>query len=212
MIVLGLTGSIGMGKSATARMFAEEGALVHDADETVHRLYAKGGAAVGPIGEAFPEAVSDGAVDRNALAAELARDPEALKRLEAIVHPLVAASRDAFLEEARKAGGGVAVLDVPLLFETQGDLGLDAVVVASAPAEHQRARVMARPGMTEARLQTLISRQVPDAEKRERADFVIDTGQGFEHARAQVRQILATVKDPAWRPRRKLAGAGEASH
>jgi dephospho-CoA kinase len=212
MIVLGLTGSIGMGKSTTARMFAEEGAQVHDADETVHRLYAQGGAAVGPVGEAFPVAVKGGAVDRAALAAELAKDPEALKRLEAIVHPLVAASRDAFLDEARRAGAAVVVLDVPLLFETGGHLGLDAVVVASASAEHQRARVMQRRGMTEEQLRTLISRQVPDAEKRVRADFVVDTGRGFEHARDQVRQILATVTDPAWRPRGKLAGAGEASH
>ena len=212
MIVLGLTGSIGMGKSTTARMFAEEGARVHDADEIVHGLYAPGGAAVGRVGDAFPAAVKAGGIDRKALAAELAEDPAALKRLEAIVHPLVAASRDAFLEEARKAGVEVVVLDVPLLFETGGDLGLDAVVVASAPAHHQRQRVMDRPGMTADRLETLISRQVPDAEKRARADFIVDTSQGHDHARDQVRQILATVKDPAWRPRPKLAGAGEASH
>ena len=212
MIVLGLTGSIGMGKSTTARMFAEEGAPVHDADETVHRLYAVGGAAVGPVGQAFPSAVKDGAVDRQALAGLLAKDPGALKRLEAIVHPMVATSRDAFLDAARKADAAVVVLDVPLLFETGGHLGLDAVVVASAPAHHQRARVMDRPGMTEDRLASLIARQVPDAQKRARADFVVDTGQGLEHARAQVRQILATVTQPGWRPSGKLAGAGEAPH
>ena len=200
MIVLGLTGSIGMGKSTTARMFAEEGARVHDADATVHDLYAAGGSAVGPIGEAFPGAVKDGAVDRQVLAAEIGRRPEALARLEAIVHPLVARSRDDFLAEARKSGADVAVLDVPLLFETGGRQALDAVVVVSAPAHAQRRRVLERPGMSAERLETLIARQVPDAEKRDRADFIVDTGQGLDHARAQVRQILRTVRDPAWRP------------
>ena len=199
MIILGLTGSIGMGKSTTARMFAEEGAWVHDADETVHGLYTKGGEAVGPVGAAFPRALRNGAIDRKALAAELARDPEALKRLEAIVHPLVARSRDAFIDEARGAGAEVVVLDVPLLFETEGDRALDAVVVVSAPQHVQRQRVLDRPGMTAERLDALIARQTPDADKRARADFVVDTGQGLDHARAQVRQILATVKDPAWR-------------
>ena len=212
MIVLGLTGSIGMGKSTAARMFADEGARVHDADETVHRLYGRGGEAVGPVGQAFPAAMKDGAIDRQALSAELAGDPEALKQLEAIVHPLVAASRDRFLDDARRAGAEVAVLDVPLLFETGADMGLDGVVVVSASPEVQRDRVMSRPGMTAERFQTLLARQVPDAEKRARTDFVIDTGQGLEPAREQVRQILATVKDPAWTARRKLAGTGEASH
>ena len=183
----------------TARMFAEEGAWVHDADETVHGLYAKGGAAVGPVGAAFPRALRDGAIDRRALAAELAGDSQALKRLEAIVHPLVARSRDAFIARAREAGAEVVVLDVPLLFETGGAESLDAVVVASAPAEVQRQRVLSRPGMTADHLDALMARQTPDAEKRARADFVVDTGQGLDHARAQVRQILATVKDPAWR-------------
>ena len=188
-----------MGKSTTARMFAEEGAWVHDADETVHGLYAKGGAAVGPVGAAFPRALRDGAIDRKALAAELAGDSPALKRLEAIVHPLVARSRDAFIARAREAGAEVVVLDVPLLFETGGAESLDAVVVASAPAEVQRQRVLSRPGMTADHLDALMARQTPDAEKRARADFVVDTGQGLDQARAQVRQILATVKDPAWR-------------
>ena len=212
MIVLGLTGSIGMGKSTTARMFADEGAWVHDADETVHGLYAKGGAAVGPVGAAFPRALKDGAIDRKALAAELSGDAEALKRLEAIVHPLVAGSRDAFVERARQAGAEVVVLDVPLLFETGGHEALDAVVVASAPHHVQRRRVLDRPGMTAGRLEALISRQTPDPEKRARADFVVDTSQGLDHARAQVRQILATVRDPAWRRARHLAGSRERPH
>ena len=199
MIVLGLTGSIGMGKSTTARMFAEEGAWVHDADETVHGLYGKDGTAVGPVGAAFPGALKDGAIDREALAAELAGDPTALKRLEAIVHPLVSRSRDAFIEKARDAGAEVVVLDVPLLFETGGHEALDAVVVVSAPHHIQRGRVLGRPGMTAERLDVLVARQTPDAEKRARADFVVDTGQDLNHARAQVRQILATVRDPAWR-------------
>ena len=200
MIVLGLTGSIGMGKTTTACMFAEEGARVHDADAAVHRLYAKGGTAVAAIAKAFPGAVKDGAVDRPALAAQIAREPEALNRLEAIVHPLVAAARDVFLDEARQSGAEVVVLDVPLLFETGGHEPLDAVVVVSAPHDAQRQRVLARPGMTAEKLDALIVRQVPDADKRARADFVIETGQGLDHARAQVRQILATVRDPAWRP------------
>ena len=212
MIVLGLTGSIGMGKSTTARLFAEEGAWVHDADRTVHDLYAQGGAAVGPIGEAFPTAVINGAVDRPALAAALAQGGHAFERLEAVVHPLVARSRDAFLESATRAGAEVVVLDVPLLFETGGHQSLDAVVVASAPAQLQRQRVLERQGMTAERMEHLIARQIPDAEKRARADFVVDTGQGVENARAEVRQILATVNDPRWRRSRGLAGAGEASH
>jgi len=200
MIVLGLTGSIGMGKTTTARMFAEEGAWVHDADATVHELYGRGGKAVGPIGEAFPDAVKDGVVDRKALAGLIKADAQALGRLEAIVHPLVAASRDAFLRKARAFGAKVAVLDVPLLFETGGHKALDAVVVVSAPSDVQRQRVLERPGMTAEQLETLLERQAPDADKRARADFIVDTGQGLDHARAQVRQILATVKDPAWRP------------
>ncbi|HEY5413036.1 MAG TPA: dephospho-CoA kinase [Caulobacteraceae bacterium] len=212
MIVLGLTGSIGMGKSTTARMFADEGAWVHDADQTVHRLYAQGGEAVGPVSAIFPEAVKKGAVDRQALAAAVAGDPEALKRLEAIVHPLVARSRVAFTDAAREAGAAVVVLDVPLLFETGGDLALDAVVVVSAPAETHRRRVLERPGMTPDRLATLLARQIPDADKRARADFIVETGEGLDRARVQVRQILSVVKDPDWRSRRALAGPGEASH
>ena len=211
MIVLGLTGSIGMGKSATAAIFAEEGVPVHDSDATVHALYAKGGAAVGPIRTAFPEAVKEGAVDRAALARRVSDDPEALKRLEAIVHPLVAAARDAFLERARSAGAEVALLDTPLLYETGQDDAVDAVIVVSAPAEVQRDRVMARPGMTEQKFRTLLTRQTPDSKKRARADFVVDTSRGLEDARAQVRRILKAVTDPAWRPKAGVAGPGEAS-
>ena len=212
MIVLGLTGSIGMGKSTTAGLFAEEGAWVHDADRTVHGLYAKGGDAVGPISEAFPSAIKDGAVDREALAAALAQDPERFQRLEAIVHPLVARSRDRLVEEARGAGAPVAVLDVPLLFETGGHERLDAVVVVSAPHHVQRQRVLERPGMTIEKFEALLGRQVSDAEKRAKADFLVDTSQGIEGARTQVRAILATVTHPGWRPRRDLAGPGERSH
>jgi dephospho-CoA kinase len=210
MIVLGLTGSIGMGKSTTAQMFADEGALVHDADRAVHGLYAKRGAAVGPIGEAFPGAVRDGAVDRQALAALIAGDAEALQRLEAIVHPLVAATRDELM--TRAGPDDVVVLDVPLLFETGGHERVDAVVVVSAPPEHQRRRVLERPGMTEEKFQALLGRQLSDAEKRRRADFVVDTGRGLEPAREQVRQILKVVRDPAWRAKRRLAAPPEAPH
>jgi len=210
MIVLGLTGSIGMGKSTTAQMFADEGALVHDADRAVHALYAEGGAAVRPIAKVFPGAVRDGSVDRKALAAAVAGDPEALRLLEEIVHPLVAASRDALM--AKAGPDDVVVLDVPLLFETGGHERVDGVVVASAPPEHQRRRVLERPGMTEEKFQALLARQLPDADKRSRADFVVDTGAGLEPAREQVRQILRTVRDPAWRSKRSLAGRSERPH
>jgi dephospho-CoA kinase len=212
MIVLGLTGSIGMGKTTTAALFAEEGARVHDADAAVHALYARGGAAVAPIAAAFPDAVSAGEVDRWALGRLVAGDPGALRRLEAIVHPLVAAEREVFLAQARADGVAVAVLDVPLLFESGQFEGVDAVVVVSAPAEAQRERVLARPDMTPEKFADLLARQLPDAEKRGRADFVVDTGQGLDAARAQVRALLRTVIDPAWRPNRKLAAPGEPSH
>ena len=212
MVLLGLTGSIGMGKTTTAGLFAEAGAWVHDADAAVHRLYARGGAAVGPIGQAFPGAVREGAVDRRALSARLAGDPEALARLEAIVHPLVAADRDAFLARAAAQGATVAVLDAPLLFEVGQDSSVDAVVVVSAPEAVQRERVLSRPGMTPQKLEALLARQLPDADKRARADFVVDTAGGIEAAREQVRQILATVQDPAWTPRRRIAAGPEPSH
>ena len=199
MIVLGLTGSIGMGKTTTAGLFAEEGAWVHDADQTVRELYGPGGAAVGPVGEAFPGVTGPDGVDRQALSRQVAGDPEALKRLEAIVHPLVARSRDDFVQKARAAGAEVVVLDVPLLFEAGQAAGVDAVVVVSAPHPVQRKRVLERPGMSAQTFEALLARQIPDAEKRARADFVIDTGRGVEAARAEVRRILAAVKDPAWR-------------
>ena len=203
MIVLGLTGSIGMGKSTTGRMFADEGALVWDADAAVHRLYAHGGAAVGPLGEAFTGVVVDGAVDRARLAEALGRDETAFRRLEAIVHPLVAQDRAEDLAAARAESVRLAVLDIPLLFETGGDAFVDAVVVVTADPEVQAARVLARSGMTRERFEAILARQTPDAEKRRRADFLVDTGRGLDTARAQVRQIVGTVLDPSWTPPRR---------
>lgn len=190
MFVIGLTGSIAMGKSTTARLFAEEGVPVHDADAAVHRLYE--GKAVTPIEAAFPGATKDGKVDRAALGQRVAADKDALRRLEQIVHPLVRETETEFLRRAEAAGFKVAVLDIPLLFETGGDKRVDAVVVASAPAALQRARLLER-GISMERLEALLERQMPDAEKRKRADFVVDSSQGIEHARAQVRKILAAV-------------------
>lgn len=198
MILLGLTGSIGMGKSTTSRMFADEGALVWDADAAVHRLYARGGAAVEPLGEAFPGVVVDGAVDRTRLAEVLGRDETAFKRLEAIVHPLAAQDRAADLAAARARGVRLAVLDIPLLFETGGDAFVDAVVVVTADPEVQAARVLDRPGMTRDRFEAILARQMPDAEKRRCADFLVDTGRGLDAARDQVRQIVETVLSPRW--------------
>ncbi len=198
MILVGLTGSIGMGKSTTSAMFEAEGAVVWNADEAVHRLYAIGGAAVEPVGAAFPGVVVDGAVDRTRLAEALGRDDTAFKRLERIVHPLVAQGRGEELEAARGRGVKLAVLDIPLLFENGGDAGMDAVVVVSADAETQAARVLARPGMTPERFAAILERQTPDAEKRRRADFVVETGQGLEVARSQVRGIVETILSPGW--------------
>jgi dephospho-CoA kinase len=203
MIVLGLTGSIGMGKSTTTAMFADEGALVWNADDAVHRLYAKGGAAVAPVGEAFPGVVVDGVVDRTRLADALGRDEAAFRTLEAIVHPLVMQGRLADLAEAQARGIRLAVLDIPLLFETGGDAAVDAVVVVTAPAEVQAARVLARPGMTRERFEAILARQTPDAEKRRRADFVIDTGEGLDAARARVREIVGMVLSAGWTSRRR---------
>lgn len=203
MIVLGLTGSVGMGKSTTAGMFADAGAPVWDADAAVHRLYAPGGAAVDLVGKAFPGVVRNGGVDRAALGALVHADPAAFERLEDIVHPLVAEDRAAFLARAGAEGHDVAVLDIPLLFETGAQDRVDAVVVASAPAHVQRRRVLARPGMDETRLAALLERQTPDEHKRRHADFVVDTSQGLDHARAQVAEILAAVRAPGFRSRRK---------
>jgi dephospho-CoA kinase len=191
MFILGLTGSLGMGKSATAKMFADEGVPVHDADAAVHRLYE--GEAVALIEAAFPGATVAGKVDREELARRVLGDAGAVKKLEGIVHPLVRRDAEQFLERASRAGASVALLDIPLLFETGGEKRCDAVVVVSAPANIQRARAFERPGMTEDKFAALLAKQMPDAEKRARADFVVDTSKGFDAARAQVRDILARI-------------------
>ncbi len=191
MFVLGLTGSIGMGKSATAAMFRAEGIAVHDADATVHALYS--GEAVPAIEAAFPGTTRDGAVDRARLSGIVLDNPEALARLVAIIHPMVAASRDAFLAAAAKKGEGLVVLDVPLLFETGGDRNVDAVVLVTAPESVQMDRVSKRPGMTRERFAALLARQMPDSEKRARAHFIIDTGQGFAAAERQVHGIIRAL-------------------
>lgn len=210
MIVLGLTGSIGMGKSTTADMFAEAGAVIWNADQAVHDLYVRGGAAVAPIGEAFPGVVVDGAVDRTRLAEALGRDDTAFRRLETIVHPLVAEGRIDDLAAARRRGVKLAVLDIPLLFETGGDRAVDAVVVVTADADIQAERVLARPGMTRERFEAILARQTPDSEKRRRAHFIIDTGHGLDAARAEVERIVHTVLSPGWV--RPLPQADEPSH
>jgi dephospho-CoA kinase len=196
MIIVGLTGSIGMGKSTTSTMFQAQGVPVYDSDAAVHALYATGGAAVAPVEAAFPGVVVDGAIDRAKLSAAVVGDPEALQKLEAIVHPLVGAHRIGFFEDAQAAGHDIVVLDVPLLYETGGDKKVHKVVVVSAPADVQRDRVLARPEMTQAKFEAILARQTPDAEKRARADFVIDTGQGLDHAHQQVRAILAALRQP----------------
>lgn len=191
MFILGLTGSLGMGKSTTAKFFAEEGVPVHDADAAVHRLYA--GEAAPLIEQAFPGTTVDGKVDREKLGKAVLGNADAIKRLEHIVHPLVRADEQRFLAEAEASGAMVAVLDIPLLYETGGDKRCDAVVVVSAPAEMQRKRAFERPGMTEEKLRALLAKQLPDADKRARADFVVDSGKGFDAAHAQVREILKRV-------------------
>ena len=193
MIVVGLTGSIGMGKSTAAQMFADEGVPIYDADAEVHRLYSKGGKAVPLVEAAFPGVVQDGAVARAALSARVVGDPPALKALEEIVHPMVGESRAGFFETARQAGAAMVILDIPLLFETGGEGRVDKVVVVSAPADIQRQRVLERPGMTEEKFAAILARQTPDADKRARADFVIDTAGSFEDTREQVRQVIAAL-------------------
>jgi dephospho-CoA kinase len=195
--ILCLTGSLGMGKSRTAQFFAEQGVLVYDADAVVHELYAN--EAVPVIDRAFPGAVVEGKVDRVKLAALVLGDNAALARLESIVHPLVAARREKFLAEVRANKAKAVLLDIPLLFETRGERVCDAVVVVSAPAAMQRQRAFERPGMTEEKFAALLAKQLPDAEKRQRADFIVDTSQSFDHARAQVRDILRLI---ATMPRR----------
>lgn len=192
MLVLGLTGSIGMGKSTTAEFFAEAGVPVLDADAVVHRLYE--GEAVPLVEAAFPGTTLNGKVDRAKLSQRVVGDAAALKRLEALIHPLYREAEQRFLAQAEQSGAKVAVLDVPLLFETGGDKRVDAVVVVSAPADVQRARVLERTGMTEEKATSLLAKQTPDAEKRARADFIVDTSQSFDFARDQVRAILAKVE------------------
>jgi dephospho-CoA kinase len=199
MFILGLTGSLGMGKSTTARLFAEQGVPVHDADAVVHRLYE--GAAVAAIESAFPGTSVGGKVDRGKLAERVLGDDAALDRLESIVHPLVQESERRLIAEAEAHGEQVVLLDIPLLFETGADARVDAVVVVSAPPEVQRARVLARPGMTPQKFEAILAKQTTDAEKRRRADFIVDTSQGVEAARAQVRAILDAIATMQERPR-----------
>lgn len=194
MLKLGLTGSIGMGKTETAKLFRRLGLAVFDADAAVHRLYGPGGAAVRLIEEAFPGTTVDGAVDRERLSAAVLSDRSAIARLEAIVHPLVREEEQAFLAEAAGAGADMVVLDIPLLFETGGQSRVDKVVVVSAPPDVQRRRVQERPGMTEAKLDAILAKQVPDQEKRARADFIIDTDTGLEDAFEQVRAVVDSLR------------------
>jgi dephospho-CoA kinase len=202
MIVLGLTGSVGMGKSTTAAMFREIGVPVHDADAAVHRLYE--GPAARLIERLFPGTTADGRVDRTRLAAHVLGNPTALARLESAIHPLVRKEEQAFLSRARQDGAPLVVLDIPLLFETGSDQRVDGVVVVTAGADEQRRRVLARPGMTEEKLNAILERQTPDAEKRRRADFLVDTGLGFEVARERVREIVEEIASGAWRGRGRV--------
>ena len=195
MIRLALTGSIGMGKSATAAMFAARGVPVYDADAAVHRVYAPGGDAVAPLEAEFPGVTGpNGAIDRAKLRYRVLDNPAAMKRLEEIVHPIVGGQQIAFLQKAMAEGRGIVVLDIPLLFETGGDKRADAILVVSAPPDVQRARVLARGQMTEAEFEAILARQVPDSMKRSRADFIIDTSQGFAAAEARVDEILAELR------------------
>lgn len=193
-LLIGLTGSIGMGKSETAKMFARLGIPVNDSDANVHAVYEPGGAAVPEIEKAFPGTVRDGRVDRALLSKALAADPSGFKRLEAIVHPLVAKVQQAFLARAAADGADMVVLDVPLLFETGGHARMDAVVVVSAPSHIQRARVLGRPGMTEDKLDQILSRQMPDEEKRAKAHYVVVTDKGLDHAFEQVQMIVKDLR------------------
>jgi dephospho-CoA kinase len=198
MIVLGLTGSIGMGKSTTAKLFADLGVPVYDADATVHRIYE--GEAVGPIEAAFPGTTAGGRVDRERLSARVVHDPAAMKRLEQIVHPMLRTYHQKFLDDAERSGAPVAVVDVPLLFETGGEQRVDAVLVVTAAPEIQRERILARDNMTAEKLDAILARQMPDAEKQKRADFVVDTSHGLDPVRNRVRDILA---EAAQMPRRR---------
>ena len=218
MFILGLTGSIGMGKSTTAGFFREAGVPVHDSDAVVHRLYE--GEAVGRVEAAFPGVAVDGRIDRAKLAEKLVGNPDAIRRLEAIVHPLVRAVSEGFIKEQAARGARVIVLDIPLLFETGGEKRVDSVVVVSAPAEVQRARVLGRPGMSAEKLDALLARQMSDTDKRARAHFVVDSSRSFDSARAQVRGILRAVAPLPGRGRdnrvhpwpHRLDGHGQVDH
>ncbi|MEP0068370.1 dephospho-CoA kinase [Pyruvatibacter sp.] len=194
MLLVGLTGSIGMGKSETAKMFAKLGIPVYDADAAVHAIYEKGGAAVEPLRAEFPDAIVDDAVDRVKLSKLVLNNKDELKKLEAIVHPLVGATQLQFLKDASDAKAPMAVLDIPLLYETGGEARVDAVVVVSAPADVQRARVLERPGMTVEKFEQILAKQVPDADKRAKADFVVETDKGLDHAFEQVQRITEDLK------------------
>lgn len=199
MLVLGLTGSIGMGKSTTARLFSEAGVPVYDADATVHKIYE--GEAAPVIEAAFPGTTVNGKVDREKLSARVVHDAAAMTRLEQIVHPMLHAHRQAFLDGAERSGADVAVVDVPLLFETGGEKNVDVVVVVTTTPDVQRERILARDNMTGDKLTTILARQLPDAEKRSRADFVVDTSHGIHHVRERIREILAqAAKMPRRRP------------
>lgn len=206
MIVLGLTGSIGTGKSTAAKLLCEAGVPVHDADEAVGRLYADGGLAVEAVARAFPQAMFGGGVDRERLSGLVLGNPDSLKRLEAIVHPLVKQDRAAFLAQARASGAKAAALEIQLLFEVGAEEETDAVIVVTAPPAVQQERVMLRPGMNAEKFQRILARQMPDAEKRARADFVVDTGHGLEAARAELHAVLDIVLAPGWKSRRTAKG------
>ena len=195
MIVVGLTGSIGMGKSTLLAMFAALGVPVWSADAAVHRLYAPGGAGIESIRGLAPDAIGPAGVDRAKLRAAILADPALLKRIEAAIHPLVTIDRDAFLAKARASGAALAICDIPLLFETGAETWLDKVIVVSAPADIQHARVMERPGMTEAAFEAILAKQMPDVEKRARADYIVDTSQSKDHTRAQAAAILAELTE-----------------
>jgi dephospho-CoA kinase len=198
MIVLGLTGSIGMGKSTTAKLFADAGVPVYDADATVHQIYQ--GEAAPVIEAAFPGTTVDGRVDRGKLSAKVVHNPAAMKQLEALVHPMLRAHHQKFLDDAERSGAPVAVVDIPLLFETGGEKRVDAVVVVTTSPEIQRERILARDNMTAEKLDHILARQMPDAEKRKRADFVVDTSDGLDPVRSRIRDILA---EAAKMPRRR---------
>lgn len=193
MLLIGLTGSIGMGKSTTTKMFAEAGVPVWDADAAVHRLYGPDGAGTAEIAKIAPGAVTDQGVDRTRLREAIIADPALLKKVEAVIHPLVGKDRAAFLDASRAEGARMVICDIPLLFETGGNRAFDKTIVVSAPADIQRARVLERPGMTEQAFEAILAKQVPDSEKRAQADYVIDTSQGLDHAREQVLAIIAEL-------------------